>query len=227
MIDVESILGAPPDDEPRRAKAVVERTAARSAPAAPAAAGTRAMTPAAQARLRAMFDDHFDFIWRVLRRMGVLDQNAKDAAQQVFFVAARKIDAIDEEKARSFLLGAAIRIAADGRRAAARSREVASDAVDQAADRALDPEAMTEKKRSLELFDVILGAMTFELRTVFVLYEVEAIGTHDIAAMLGVPRGTVASRLRRARDEFEAIAKREHARAASKMAQRAQRGGEP
>jgi RNA polymerase sigma-70 factor (ECF subfamily) len=40
------------------------------------------------------------------------------------------------------------------------------------------------------------------LREVFVLHEFEEMNMSEIAAVLGIPRGTVASRLRRARSEF-------------------------
>jgi len=190
------------------------------------AAESPRMTPRTKAILRGMFERDFAFIWRVLRRLGVPAQNVDDAAQKVFCVAARKIDVIEDGKERSFLLSIAIRIAADARRAAARSREVASDALDHEASSLPDPEEMTEKRRSLELLDAILKAMPFELRTVFVLFEVEGMSTQDIAPMLDLPRGTVASRLRRARDEFQAIAKREQARAASR-APRSAREEEP
>jgi RNA polymerase sigma-70 factor (ECF subfamily) len=50
--------------------------------------------------------------------------------------------------------------------------------------------------------------MPVELRLVFVLYEIEEMTTPAIAAAIGVPVGTVASRLRRARESFRAIVRR-------------------
>ena len=41
-------------------------------------------------RWRAIVHDHVDFIWRALRRLGVLEADLADAAQQVFLVMARK-----------------------------------------------------------------------------------------------------------------------------------------
>ena len=49
-----------------------------------------------------------------------------------------------------------------------------------------------------------LDAMDFDLRTAFVLFEVEEFSFSEIAELLAVPRGTVASRVRRAREELEA-----------------------
>jgi RNA polymerase sigma-70 factor (ECF subfamily) len=52
------------------------------------------------------------------------------------------------------------------------------------------------------LLDDVLGAMDNDIRTVFVLYEFEDQTTAEIGRLLSVPRGTVASRLRRARIVF-------------------------
>ncbi len=41
----------------------------------------------------------------------------------------------------------------------------------------------------------------------FVLYELEGLKMADIAGLLEIPPGTVASRLRRAREEFHAQAR--------------------
>jgi RNA polymerase sigma-70 factor (ECF subfamily) len=54
------------------------------------------------------------------------------------------------------------------------------------------------------VLDRLLGTMELELRTVFVLYEIEQLSRAEIAELLAVPAGTVASRLRRAREDFEA-----------------------
>jgi RNA polymerase sigma-70 factor (ECF subfamily) len=45
--------------------------------------------------------------------------------------------------------------------------------------------------------------MPIELRVVFVLFELEEMTTAEIATLLEIPSGTVASRLRRARETFE------------------------
>jgi RNA polymerase sigma-70 factor (ECF subfamily) len=62
------------------------------------------------------------------------------------------------------------------------------------------------------LLDEVLDAMTMDLRTVFVLFELEELPTAEIARLLEIPVGTAASRLRRAREEFHVLAKRVRAR---------------
>jgi RNA polymerase sigma-70 factor (ECF subfamily) len=44
-----------------------------------------------------------------------------------------------------------------------------------------------------------------DLRSVFVLFEIEELSTQEIAVLLGIPTGTAASRLRRAREEFDRL----------------------
>lgn len=164
------------------------------------------------ARLHAMFEREFTFVWRMLRRLGVAEASIDDCAQQVFFVATRKIDSIEPDRERAFLLGVAINVAAEARRSQAIAREQPRDDLDEAEHAAPNPEQLSDRKRALELLDQALEELPFDLRTVFVLFEIEGTSSDDIASLLDIPRGTVASRLRRAREEFHAIAKRLRAR---------------
>jgi RNA polymerase sigma-70 factor (ECF subfamily) len=70
------------------------------------------------------------------------------------------------------------------------------------ADPAPGPDEIVDQKRLLALLDEILAALPDDLRAVLVLYEIEELSTQEIAALLELPSGTVASRLRRAREAF-------------------------
>src|SRR4051812_10966558 len=156
------------------------------------------------ARLRRMLDESFDFIWRSLRRFGLSDDRADDAAQQVFIIASRKLDIIRPDSERSFLFGTAMRVASDMRRSAVSRREIAhADPAADLADTSSTPEELIDQRRARETLDTVLDAMDEDLRTVFVLFELEEMPTAEIASLLAIPPGTVASRLRRAREEFE------------------------
>ena len=48
----------------------------------------------------------------------------------------------------------------------------------------------------------LLDGMSFELRSVFVAYEIDEMSMRDIAGTLGIPVNTAYSRLRLARDAF-------------------------
>jgi len=162
------------------------------------------------ARLRAVFDEHFAFIWRSLRRLGLGADATDDAAQEVFMVAARRLDHIQLGSERAFLFGTALRIASDARRARMRHKEWNGDdsILDLVPALTPDPEMLTDQKRARELLDQLLERIPMELRAVFVLYEIEEMTMVEVAACLDLPSGTVASRLRRARERFQAMVKR-------------------
>jgi RNA polymerase sigma-70 factor (ECF subfamily) len=163
-------------------------------------------------RLRALVDDHFDFIWRSLRRLGVPARDADDGAQRVFVVASRRVDDIEVGKERAFLFSTAYRVARDMHRSSARHPEAPLGEDDVLADSAPDPEQLSDRKQTRALLDDVLSGLPLEYRTVFVLFEMEELTVPEIA-LVEAPVGTVASRLRRARELFRAAALRVRARA--------------
>jgi RNA polymerase sigma-70 factor (ECF subfamily) len=159
-------------------------------------------------RVRALVADNFGFVWRSLLRLGVRRADAEDALQQVFIVAARKVGSIEPGRDRAFLFGTALRIASRARRTQRRRREVLDAEPAERLDPGPSAEDLYERARARAELYAILDGMPLELRAVFVLFELEQATTADIAALLDLPRGTVASRLRRAREHFEAAARR-------------------
>jgi RNA polymerase sigma-70 factor, ECF subfamily len=153
-------------------------------------------------RLRGMVDTHIDFVARVLRNSGTPHAEIDDEVQRTFIVAARRLDDIRPGAEKSFLFRIAFNLAAHARRTAARRREVAADQAPEQVERFATPEALTDQKRMRQLLDGVLDQMDESLRATFVLHEFEEMSTAEIAEVLGIPRGTVASRLRRARAEF-------------------------
>ena len=163
----------------------------------------------AQGRFRAIVDAHFSFIWRSLRGLGIPRDQVDDAAQHVFFIASQKLDAITLGSERSFLFGTALGVAANARRAIARAREVVDEeTLGMQTDQRPSPEQAAASSQARRILDRILGGLPEEQRAVFVLFELEGLTTAEIAELLHVPRGTVASRLRRAREEFQAASGR-------------------
>ena len=67
------------------------------------------------------------------------------------------------------------------------------------------PDELSDQKRARELLNHVLDDMAFDLRTVFILFELEGLRSPEIAEVVGVPLGTVASRLRRAREAFREL----------------------
>jgi RNA polymerase sigma-70 factor, ECF subfamily len=155
------------------------------------------------ARVRAMVEGHFDPVWRALKRLGVPEGSVDDAAQQVFLIASRRLDEIEPRGERPYLLGIALRVAADARRALLRRREVPmDDAFELAAEPGPPLEDLLDEKQALGLLSAHLARLPDEMREAFVLFELEELSAPEVADLLGVPVGTVASRVRRARDSI-------------------------
>ena len=154
------------------------------------------------ARVHALVLSHFDSIWRLLRRLGVPESMVDDATQQVFVIATDKLSKIQPGSEHSFLFGIALRIASDERRKARRRPEVAELEESALSHQGPTPDELVDQRKARALMDDVLEAMPLELRSVFVLYEMEEMTMAEIAAVLGIPAGSVASRLRRAREHF-------------------------
>jgi len=164
-----------------------------------------------KARTSALVSEHFTYVWRLLRRVGLPEGDADDAAQQVFMTAARRLDSIQPGSERAFLYRAALHTAYKVRRTVERRREDPADELDLPHEE-LGIEELLDRRRARDMLDGLLEAMPIDLRVVFVLYEIEGLSSSEISDVVGVPLGTVASRLRRAREDFESRVARLEAR---------------
>lgn len=161
-----------------------------------------AVQQSSRLRLERMFNDHHDFIWRLLRRLGLSRGSADDAAQHVFLVAAERVLDIQEGRERAFLFGTALRVAR--RTSRNEKRWVLEDDMDFRNSQAARPEDLADQRRAVDLMGRILTKMDLDLKTVFILAELEGQTMPQVAALLEIPLGTATSRLRRAREAFRA-----------------------
>lgn len=162
-------------------------------------------TAAPGERLRAIVVGNHAVVWRMLRRFGVSTARVDEAVSRVFDVLARRLDDVLPGKEQAFLVQVSARIASELRRADARRARVEELAADQTPE-VLSPEQLFEQHEARALLDEVLDALEPDARTVFVLHELEQWTAARIAATLGIPPGTVASRLKRAREQFEQAA---------------------
>jgi RNA polymerase sigma-70 factor (ECF subfamily) len=146
----------------------------------------------------------FGFVWRSLRRFGLAPADADDAAQQVFLIFSSKLPNIEPGSERAFLFGTAFRIASRARRSRQRRRENLEETFDVLLGTGLNPEQALEQRQASELLNAVLEALPDDLRAAFILSEIEQLTRVEIAELLCVPQGTVASRLRRAREQYDA-----------------------
>ena len=168
-----------------------------------------ALAPSTAAdRLDTLVRTHVDFVWRSLRRLGLSPADADDATQRVMLVLASKADAIEPGCERAFLFRTAMRVASKAHRAEQRRPVTDLPDADQHAHCSPGPELLLEQRRAREDLDALLAKMPFDLRAAFVLFEIEGCSQPEIALALGIPKGTVASRLRRAREDFTRRARR-------------------
>jgi RNA polymerase sigma-70 factor (ECF subfamily) len=188
----------------------------RSAPAA----RKRARGDASPARLERLVRRELQPVWRLLRRLGLDPAEADDASQQVFLVASRRLGDIDPASERAFLFATAVHVGQKAHRSRARRRETDEVALVERRDSTPGLEELLDRRRARELLDEILGAMSDDLRVVFVLYEIEELTLSEISTALEIPQGTAASRLRRARTDFQS-------RVARIEAQSKRQGGAP
>jgi len=159
-------------------------------------------------RLRHLVDAHVGHVARILRNAGTAEADIDDDVQRVFIALSNRLDDVRLGAEKSFLIQTALHMAAHARRTAARRREILTDQPPEIEDPVAGPEEMANRRQARRTLDRILGQMETELRIVFSLYEFEQMTTAEISAVLEIPRGTVASRLRRARSEFRERAAR-------------------
>ena len=145
--------------------------------------------------------EEYAFVCASLRRRGVPAGDIDDAAQRVFCVLAAKLPLVLDGRERSFLYGTAVRVASHARRRHAGSALFESlDVMVEAPAFGLLPDDLTELHETLSALEIVVGAMPRSLRDVLRQVDIEQRTMPEVAALSGVPVGTIASRLRRARE---------------------------
>jgi RNA polymerase sigma-70 factor, ECF subfamily len=171
---------------------------------------------------RETYDAHFDFVWRTLRRLGVREADAADAAQEVFVVVHRRL-AEFEGRARltTWLFRICLNVARDRQRLAHVRSEVlgGEDPFDFADGREGAEQVLLRRERA-SLLEAALESLDLDQRAVFAMFELEEMPGEEIAEALGIPMGTVWSRLRLARNAFRKAVARLTAREAGAMGTR-------
>jgi RNA polymerase sigma-70 factor (ECF subfamily) len=154
-------------------------------------------------RIEVFVREHHAFVWRVLRRSGLSPADADDAAQRVFLIATARLDVIARGSERAFLYRAAVRVASNSHRSVRRRRESLGFEASEEPAELPSPDDLVDQRRARDLLDGVLGELSEDLSAIFVLFEIEELRIPEIAEALGIPAGTVSSRLRRARAEVE------------------------
>lgn len=167
-----------------------------------------------KATLESIYHEHSDFVWRNLLRLGVERDEALDAVQDVFLIVHEQIDHFEGRCALTTWLFTICRSIAHRRRIQAKRRrdQLAETDIDTAIDLRADVGRAAEHNQDLVLLASILDGLDPEQRNVFILFELERMTGEDIGVILGIPVGTVYSRLQLARTAFRQALSRHEAR---------------
>jgi RNA polymerase sigma-70 factor (ECF subfamily) len=184
-----------------------------NAAALTAEAGPTAVAPAVPLELEAIYEEHFDYVWRSIRQLGVDEANADDAVQDVFVVVHRRLSTFEARSSlKTWLFGIALRVARDHRRRFGRKDGRQQPLSFELGDTAPGPYERLETSEAVRVFERLLESLDDHKREVFVLAEVEQLTAPEIGELLGIPLNTVYSRLRVARQAFNhALREREGA----------------
>jgi RNA polymerase sigma factor (sigma-70 family) len=171
------------------------------APGAPPAAGVPGI--ADDAGFEAAFREHFAPVYRfIARRVG--PDLADDLAADTFATAYRRRGAYRPDRAslRSWLYGIAVNLLRNHWRAEQRLLERDAQLAATAATAAPAPDAA--RGDLAPRLAAALARLSREQREVLLLHAWADLDHHEIAAALRIPRGTVSSRLSRARASLRA-----------------------
>ena len=163
-------------------------------------------------------EQHADFVWCTLQRLNVPQADLEDVMQEVFLVVHRRLHTFDgSSKLTTWLFGICIRVVAGFRRRAYRVRERSTDRpLREQASLQANPEAALAESQARQRLSTVLESLPLDKRAVFVMFEIEGIDCATIAGVVGVPVGTVHSRLYAARQDFEKAVRRLLAREANR-----------
>ena len=165
-----------------------------------------------------LFREHGPFVAALVRRLGVPEAEVEDVVQEVFVVAHRRGGYVPgPAKPRTWLAHIGVNVASVARRTLRRKRTLADEeTVARASSEGGSPFDAAAAAQSLSRVQRALEAMDLDHRLVFVLFELHGESCEDIAAALGVPVGTVHSRLHTARARFKKEYERQQQRAPSR-----------
>ena len=149
---------------------------------------------------------HADQIARWAERLGGPGLDPEETVQEVFLIVARRLGEFrGEAKITTWLFRITTRVLANQRRALKRRRtwaRLTHRMADQTACDQPGPAAELERAVATRRFYRALGELPERHRQVLVLFELEELGTDEIARLVDRPAATVRVWLHRARAEF-------------------------
>lgn len=196
---------------PLTADANLDPATERAAPAR----GALASDDERRARFTALYHEHFDYVWNVVRRLGVPPQHIADVTHDVFVTVFNKLDEYDPSRPpRPWLFAVAFRVTRNQQRLA-QNRNERLTAGEEPLD-SIDPQPSAEDgvgaAQERAMLRDALDTLDLERRAVLLLHDVDEKPASEIAALCAIPVKTVYSRLYSARSLLMAAVARVRAR---------------
>lgn len=186
---------APSHNQPHRSSSSEQALSADVAPAG----GAQSFAEA--------YEAHFDFVWRSARRLGVPDASIDDVVQDVFVTVYRRLSEFEgRSQLRTWIFGILRHTVRDLRRTQRRKPTEAFSHEPESRDGG--PHEATIQREGTRLLHEVLETLDDDQREIFVLAELEQMSAPEIGLALEMNVNTVYSRLRAARQSFEAALKR-------------------
>jgi RNA polymerase sigma factor (sigma-70 family) len=151
-------------------------------------------------RFETIFAAHLDAAYNFARWLTRDERNAEDVTQEALLRAFRFLESFQGDNGRAWLLG----IVRNAYYTWLKRNHISAHSVplDEEALEAEDGnsvERLLQEKDAKRVIDAALERLPEEFREVIVLRELEDLSYKEIAAVAGIPLGTVMSRLARAR----------------------------
>ena len=179
---------------------------------AAAATATERLQAGDLAALGHAYDEHHAAVRAFARRL-VGEAHAEDLVHDTFLSLPKALQRWNGQGAlRTFILGVAVNHARHHSRSRFRLRALLERFGREPERPVLSPEELPDHKRLAELLSGALEQLSFEHRSAFVLCEIEERPSSEVARILGIPEGTVRTRLHHARQKLRARIEREAAR---------------
>jgi len=157
------------------------------------------------------YSTHGEFVARVIERLTGDGPHVDDLLQETFIVAFNSRSKYDERRAQptTWLYSIAANLCKRHTRGSWRFWRLKKELAHSETDRDLGPlpDRDLERQQEAALVHQVLGRLPFKQREVFVLYELEGMDGQAISEMVGIPLGTVWTRLHHARKSFTQLAR--------------------
>lgn len=162
--------------------------------------------PAAALQFEDVYSEHFDFVWRAARGLGMGIGSVDDVVQEVFLIVHRKLHTLESPGAlKSWLFGITRRVCKDHRRSMARRGPHVELDQQREVDPGKDPQAHLVGRQEMRIVEQYVADLDEENRALFFLTLLEGLPIADAAKALNLNANTTYSRVRTLRQELQAL----------------------